>query len=90
MESVCRVCGFDEGEDRWQPDGPGYDICSCCAAESGVDDRTKADALRYRNAWVAAGMPWFAPDERPAQWSGESQLRDVPAAWRYPSRRELT
>jgi hypothetical protein len=39
VENICRVCGLDEGEDRWTgPDGEQYIICPCCGAESGVED----------------------------------------------------
>lgn len=38
VESICRVCGLDEDDERWTgPDGAQYVICSCCGAESGVD-----------------------------------------------------
>ena len=49
VESVCRVCGLDEGGDRWTGrDRAQYVICSCCGAEAGVDDLDVPTVRRYR------------------------------------------
>ena len=83
MESICRVCGLDEGEGRWTgPDGAQYVICSSCGAESGVDDLDLDWVRRYREKWANEGAAWFSPDERPADWHLDRQMRQVPATWR--------
>lgn len=81
-ESTCRVCGFDEGDGRWLSGNPEYLICSCCSAESGVDDSTRSAVQRSRRDWVRAGMPWFEPGERPEPWDAAAQLGRVPDPWR--------
>ncbi len=83
VESICRVCGLDEGEDRWTgPDGAQYVICSCCGAESGVDDLSQDWVRRYRAKWVNEGAAWFSPKERPVDWKLDRQMSRIPAAWR--------
>jgi hypothetical protein len=82
-ESICKVCGLDEGYDRWRvPDGAQYVICSCCSAESGVDDLDLAWARRYRAKWINEGAAWFSPKERPADWQLDRQMRLILAVWR--------
>ena len=81
--SLCAVCGYDEEDERWSVHGsPNYVICPCCAAESGVDDLSPADARRYRARWFAAGTPWFLPNERPDDWDLAEQLARVPDPYR--------
>lgn len=84
VESVCRVCGFDDvGEERWTgPGGAQYVVCPCCGAESGVDDHDLPVARRYRAAWRAAGCSWFDPERRPDEWSADKQSERIPPAWR--------
>ncbi len=83
VESVCRVCGLDEGEDRWTGrDRAQYVICSCCGAEAGVDDLDVAAVRRYRTDWQNGGAAWFSPEERRANWRLDRQMERVPAAWR--------
>lgn len=83
MKSVCRVCGYDEGEDRWTgSDGAQYIICSCCGAESGVDDRDLRWVREYRAKWHADGCGWFSADERPEGWRPEWQAANIPPEWR--------
>lgn len=82
LETICRVCGFDEDDERYTDGGlPEYVICHCCGAESGVDDSTLPEVRRYRDSWVKAGCPWFAPHLRPNGWSFETQLSAVPGRW---------
>lgn len=82
VESACRVCGLDEGEDRWTGrDGAQYVICSCCGAEAGVDDLDVAAVRHYRTDWQNEGAAWFSPEERPANWRPDRQMERVPAAW---------
>lgn len=82
VETVCRVCGFDDGDERWTgPDGAQYVICPCCGAESGVDDVLVRWVRRYRLRWIRAGRPWWSGDA-PASWDPDHQLRLVPPEWR--------
>lgn len=83
VESICRVCGLDEEDERWTgPAGAQYVICSCCGAESGVDDLNRRSVRDYRSKWIAAGCAWFSPQERPADWQLDRQMRGLPVAWR--------
>lgn len=82
-ETACRVCGFDEDDDRWTgPDGGQFVICVCCAAESGVDDVDLRMVRRYRADWHANGSPWFEPECRPPGWQASSQESAIPFGWR--------
>lgn len=50
-------------------------ICPCCGTEFGFDDDLGMSFRRIRDAWVAAGTPWFSPiDPRPLLWNGLVQL----------------
>jgi hypothetical protein len=83
VESICRVCGFDEDDERWtRSDGAQYVICSCCGAESGVDDLNLRWVRDYRSKWIAAGCAWFSPEVRPANWQLDRQMSGLPVAWR--------
>jgi hypothetical protein len=78
------VCGLELPDPPWGIDGrtPLFDNCPCCGVEFGYQDATPAGARRYREQWIARGAPWSEPDQRPAGWSLEQQLRDVPAPFR--------
>ena len=65
----CHVCGWDFGEDPWDFGAPQYLICSCCGAESGLDDSSQERARTYLSTWLAGGAVWSDPDDRPADWS---------------------
>lgn len=81
-EERCRVCGLEEGEERWSAEGwPLYIICSACGAESGVDDLRVSGVRQYRDQWIKGGASWFAPEERPTPWSLGEQLGSVAPAW---------
>jgi hypothetical protein len=83
METVCRVCGFDDGDVRWGPGAPEYVICPACWGESGVDDLTVAAARAYRSRWLAAGAPWRDAQEGPPEgWVPQRELERVPPLWR--------
>ncbi len=83
VETVCRVCGFDEGDERWTgPDGAQYVICPCCGAESGVEDVLLRWVRRHRLRWIRAGHSWWSRQEPPAGWDPDEQLAQVPPAWR--------
>jgi hypothetical protein len=80
---LCRVCGWDLGENGWErvSEAPNYVICACCGGESGVDDVTPRRTREYRAAWVSRGCPWFDPSERPVDWNPEPQLELAAAYW---------
>lgn len=81
-ETRCRVCGFDEGDERF--DGaasPRYAICSCCGAESGVDDVSVAAVRHHRRGWIMRGAPWFTEAELPGDWTLDRQLTQIPPEW---------
>ncbi len=73
FDDACRVCGFDIGG-GWDGGQPMYIICSCCGAESGLDDHPTRTALGYLIEWVVAGTPWFDPAEKPDHWNLRDQL----------------
>lgn len=80
----CRVCGMPQDEPPWGEDGrtPSFDICPCCGAEFGYEDCTPAAIRRYRGEWVAAGMKWFEPKQKPQTWNAEEQIAQIPAVFR--------
>lgn len=82
-EHHCRVCGQYHEDPPWGADGgcPTYDFCDCCGVEPGNEDCTPIGARRFRDAWLAAGAPWFEPRRRPGDWDLETQLRSVPEAF---------
>jgi hypothetical protein len=84
IESICRVCGYDDvGEERWTArDVAEYVICPCCGAESGFEDDDLRLVREYRTKWVQAGCSWFNPDQRPDMWSLDPQAEHIPEAWR--------
>jgi hypothetical protein len=82
---ICRVCGLHEkGSEPWGPSGdtPLYFICACCGTEAGYEDCTPEAVLTARKRWLDAGAPWFAERRRPADWSLERQLAQIPAKFR--------
>jgi len=81
---ACRVCGLLAGEPPWGQDGrsPLYDFCPCCGVEHGYQDSSVAGARKFRAAWQAAGGAWEDVRSKPANWSLELQLENVPAAFR--------
>lgn len=82
-ESVCRVCGYDDGDERWGVgDIPQYAICDCCGAESGVDDYSRRIARRYRDEWIQRGCVWSTPRERPDEWTFRRQAVQIPEVGR--------
>ena len=83
VESICRVCGLSEDDERWAgTDRPQCVICSCCGAESGVDDLDLKSVRAYRTKWIADGSAWFSSEERSADWQLDRQMSELPAAWR--------
>jgi hypothetical protein len=81
----CRVCGLLQDEPPWGEDGrtATFDICVCCGVEFGYEDSTRESVRRYRQAWLDKGGRWQNPKKRPANWSLEAQLNEIPAGWGY-------
>ncbi|MFG2310525.1 hypothetical protein ACGFS9_17900 [Streptomyces sp. NPDC048566] len=83
LETVCRTCGLDVDEVRFDASGlPLFVLCECCGGESGCDDGSLDAVRRYRESWVADGAPWFEPAARPSDWQLSRQLANIPARWR--------
>jgi hypothetical protein len=76
----CRVCGKTQDEAPWGEDGkcPNYDICDCCGVEVGYGDCTLKAIRMSRECWLASGAEWKYPNEKPADWSLEKQLGNIP------------
>lgn len=76
----CRVCGLRLTEPPWGIDGksPSHDICECCGVEHGYEDCNLAAVKQFRAKWLAGGAKWFQPSMKPASWSAEEQLKNVP------------
>ena len=78
----CHVCGFSLGPDApWGEDGlnPTFIICDCCGVEFGYEDCLLTGVSRHRNQWLASGASWRNPKARPAGWSLDQQLSQIPA-----------
>ena len=82
-EGVCRVCGYDDDDERYSDrDVPEYVICPCCGAESGVDDSTLDEVRRYRSEWVRQGSGWWSSRaEMPSGLDVQSQMKLIPERW---------
>ena len=84
MPYVCPVCGYPnlKEEPRNEATGGSYEICPSCGIEFGYDDEAGGDAtrrrdlyLRWRNDWIAAGMPWRSRGvEQPLDWNPALQV----------------
>lgn len=76
----CRVCGLNQGFEPWENNGerPTHEICNCCGADFGLDDCTAPAVKQYRAKWLSNGAKWFCPNEKPANWSLEEQLKNIP------------
>ncbi|MEU6227020.1 hypothetical protein [Streptomyces sp. NPDC047042] len=82
-ETVCRVCGRDDGTLLWDGYGaPQYVICDCCGIESGLGDDHLSKVRETRGYWVAAGARWDVPGRRPKDWDLLGQLSRIPTEWR--------
>jgi hypothetical protein len=80
----CRVCAWRNVVPPWGADGrsPTYDFCPCCGVEFGYQDFSAVGARRFREDWIARGAAWATPAARPASWSLDLQLRQVPEEFR--------
>lgn len=80
----CRVCGLRQDEPIWGEDGnsPSYDICPCCGVEFGYGDTTIDNCKAIRKDWIAKGMKWSFPEEKPSNWSWDEQKKHIPPKYR--------
>ncbi|MFD8804258.1 hypothetical protein [Streptomyces sp. NPDC059597] len=82
-ETVCRVCGWDAGDARFDEFGCAlHVICDCCGTESGHGDERPHQVRSLRQSWLDNGAPWFKPERRPPTWDRRSRLAAVPPRWR--------
>ncbi|HEX3315363.1 MAG TPA: hypothetical protein VHR72_10755 [Gemmataceae bacterium] len=72
----CRVCGLLQAEPPWGEDGksPTFDYCACCGVEFGYQDANVLAIQRRRQKWIADGMAWDKPNEKPSNWNWREQL----------------
>jgi hypothetical protein len=76
----CRVCGYEMPSPPWGEDGktPSWEICPCCGTEFGYKDCQITAIRNMREKWIANGMNWSDPEEKPEGWSFELQKRNIP------------
>lgn len=83
---TCPVCGYPALEEPpWTDESGSDEICPSCGTQFGYDDQAGGDPaarpavhLRLREAWKAAGCPWFSQARRPPPgWDPQAQLRAV-------------
>ena len=83
QETLCRVCGYDDGDVRWDEQAcPTYVICNCCGAEAGYQDALLNSVKSHRQRWLDTGMTWRGSGGPPLGWEGSRQLERLPLAWR--------
>lgn len=80
----CRVCGLARESEPWGADGntPSFEICSCCGVEFGYQDCTPEYVKKYRKSWFDRKNKWFSPKEMPLDWSLETQMENIPEAFK--------
>ncbi|MHC5908150.1 hypothetical protein ACVNF4_30340 [Streptomyces sp. S6] len=82
-ETVCRVCGQDDGSLLWNADGfPEWVYCDCCGIMSGAGDDHLDKIRMTRGYWVASGAVWDVPSNEPENWDLRAQLSRIPPEWR--------
>lgn len=64
----------------WGEDGKtaSFDMCICCGVDFGYQDSLPESTREYREIWAKAGYPWVSKSQRPANWSVEAQLANIP------------
>lgn len=79
MSYICPVCGFSELKEspRSAAGGGSYEICPSCGFQFGVsDDDLGLTYEKWRNGWVARGMPWSSVGITvPEGWNAREQIR---------------
>jgi hypothetical protein len=83
-ETVCRVCGYDDGaEPFWEAGWPNEGaICPCCDNEPSMNDVSVMALRELRGYWLGLGAPWRSPGSRPQNWDILEQVKHIPAEWR--------
>jgi hypothetical protein len=83
-EFNCRVCGRAYQDPIWGEDGccPTFEICDCCGVEFGYTDCTLRTIKIFREKWLTNGAKWSNPKKKPANWSLEEQLKQIPAQYK--------
>ena len=84
-DETCPVCGFELGFVPWIGESPSDEICPSCLIQFGYDDAAGSDPvertaiyLRWREQWIAAGMPWKSRGRKPPiDWNPVRQLKRV-------------
>ena len=78
---TCPVCGWDRLlEPPQSASGDSYEICPCCGFEFGVTDDDRGFSYEaWREAWIARGMIFLWPAQKPAKWDPVAQLRNIGA-----------
>ena len=81
---ACRVCGFLNEDPPWGQNGntPSFEICPCCGVEFGYEDSTLESVRRYREKWLTRGDEWNYKKARPANWSVEKQMDNIPPEYK--------
>lgn len=79
---LCLVCGLDlRGVDDppWGTSGedPSYNFCPCCGVEFGYGDSSLTGIRTWRERWLL-DPAWATPLARPADWSLQDQLSQLP------------
>lgn len=76
----CRVCGLKCETPPWGEDNNSstFEFCLCCGTEFGYQDATLFAGRKSRERWIAAGAIWDEPESKPANWSLEEQLGQIP------------
>ena len=76
----CRVCGYYSKDYPWGEDGksPSFQICPCCGVQYGIKDITPEEIQNERKLWVKNNYKWFNSNLKPAGWSSEEQLKNIP------------
>jgi hypothetical protein len=82
-EYMCRVCGLLQEEKPWGEDGktPSFDMCLCCGSDFGYEDCSPSSAKLAREKWLSKNELWNIPRFKPANWSLEEQLAQIPSEY---------
>lgn len=80
----CRICGLDQDFKPWGEDGetPSFELCGCCGVDFGYEDTSVKHAKQYREEWLRKGAIWISSEEKPANWSLEEQLKQIPSDYK--------
>ena len=81
---ACRVCGRIQAEPPWGENGrsPNYALCACCGVEFGYEDGSINSTKKFREEWLSSGAKWWQPQKKPADWSLEEQMKNIPEKYK--------